>query len=51
VIRVSPRELSFVLGGIAGLAAVMGGVLVAWRLRWDRTVAESVMEAAGIHGH
>jgi ZIP family zinc transporter/zinc and cadmium transporter len=37
VTDLSPRELSFVLGGIAGLADVMGGVLVAWRLRWDRT--------------
>jgi len=34
---VSPRDLSFVLGGVAGLADLVGGVLVTWRRHWDRT--------------
>jgi ZIP family zinc transporter/zinc and cadmium transporter len=38
---VSPRELSLVLGAVAGLADVVGGALVAGRRRpWDRTVLQ-----------
>ena len=33
----SPRELSLVLGAVAGLADVVGGALVAGRRHWDRT--------------
>ena len=32
-----PRELSLVLGAVAGLADVVGGALVAGRRHWDRT--------------
>jgi ZIP family zinc transporter/zinc and cadmium transporter len=34
---VSPRELSLVLGALAGLADLVGGALVAGRRHWDRT--------------
>jgi zinc transporter ZupT len=34
---VSPRDLSLVLGAVAGLADVVGGALVAGRRHWDRT--------------
>lgn len=33
----SPRELSLVLGAVAGLADLVGGALVAGRRHWDRT--------------
>ena len=33
----SPRDLSLVLGAVAGLADVVGGALVAGRRHWDRT--------------
>jgi ZIP family zinc transporter/zinc and cadmium transporter len=34
----SPRELSLVLGAVAGLADVVGGALVVGRRHWNRTV-------------
>ncbi len=33
----SPRELSLILGAVAGLADVVGGALVVSRRHWDRT--------------
>lgn len=33
----SPRDLSLILGAVAGLADVVGGLLVAGRRHWDRT--------------
>jgi ZIP family zinc transporter/zinc and cadmium transporter len=36
----SPRELSLILGMVAGLADVVGGALVAGRRQWDRTVLQ-----------
>ena len=36
----SPRDLSLILGVVAGLADVVGGVLVAGRRQWDRTVLQ-----------
>lgn len=36
----SPRELSLLLGAVAGLADVVGGGLVAGRRHWDRTVLQ-----------
>jgi zinc transporter ZupT len=38
--RLSPRDLSLILGAVAGLADVVGGVLVAGRRQWNRTVLQ-----------